>query len=195
MTEAARLAGIDRTNYRRMLQQAGLHPRLGPRERYEPDADSDDTKYTEQILKILDDDRRGLRTYEIADKTKQPTKNAFAILKLLEGDARVQRHGKRLNTLWTLPGLTPVQRIETIPAAVVEALSKTTGPMDARRLRDEARAIFAQHVGKKLRDASLTRGINRLLEEGVVAAHGANEHGPLYILIRDREGGVTSGLN
>src|SRR4029077_21235884 len=131
--------------------------------------------------------------YEIAEKTKQPTKNAFAILKLLEGDARVQRHGKRLNTLWTLPGVTPVQRIETIPAAVVEALSKTAGPMDARRLRDEARTIFAQHVGKKLRNASLTRGINRLLEEGVVAAHGANEHGPLYILIRDREGGVTSG--
>lgn len=195
MTEAARLAGIDRTNYRRMLQQAGLHPRTGPRERLEPDSDSDDTKYTEQILKILDDDRRGLRTYEIAEKTKQPTKNAFAILKLLEGDGRVVRHGKRLNTLWTLPSVTPAQRIESIPAAVVEALSKTSGPMDGRRLRAEARAVFEQHVGKRPRDASLTRGINRLLEDGVVAMHGANEHGPMYVLIRDREGGVTISLN
>ena len=141
MTEAARLAGIDRTNYRRMLQQAGLHPRTGPRERLEPDPDSDDTKYTDQILKILDDDRRGLRTYEIAEKTKQPTKNAFAILKLLEGDARVVRHGKRLNTLWTLPGMTPTPRIESIPAAVVEALSKTSGPMDGRRLKHNPFAI------------------------------------------------------
>jgi hypothetical protein len=195
MTEAARLAGIDRTNYRRMLQQAGLHPRTGPRERLEPDPDSDETKYTDQILKILDDDRRGLRTYEIAAKTKQSTKNAFAILKLLEGDARVQRHGKRLSTLWTLPSVVPIQRIESIPAAVVEALSKTSGPMDARRLRDEARAIFEQHVGKRPRDGSLTRGINRLLEDGIVAMHGANEHGPMYVLIRDREGGVTIGLN
>ena len=132
---------------------------------------------------------------EIAEKTKQPTKNAFAILKLLEGDARVQRHGKRLSTLWTLPGVVPVQRIESIPAAVVEALSKTTGPMDARRLRDEARAVFEQHVGKRPRDGSLTRGINRLLEDGIVAMHGANEHGPMYVLIRDRGGDITSGLN
>ena len=79
--------------------------------------------------------------------------------------------------------------------AVVEALSKTSGPMNARRLRDEARAIFVQHVGKRPRDASLTRGINRLLEDGIVAMHGANEHGPMYVLIRDREGGVTIGLN
>jgi len=67
--------------------------------------------------------------------------------------------------------------------------------MDGRRLRDEARAVFEQHVGKRPRDASLTRGINRLLEDGIVAMRGANEHGPMYVLIRDREGGVTIGLN
>lgn len=198
MTEAARLAGIDRTNFRRMLQYAGLHPRqpseppAPPAPPFDPDPDA---KYTDQILKILNDDRRGLRTYEIADKTKQPTKNAFAILKLLEGDGRVERHGKRLNTLWTIPGVTPIERIGSIPVAVVKVLSKTAGPMDSRRLRAEVKTILANHLGKKPRDASLLRGINRLLEDGVIAQHGANEHGPMYVLTQEREGGVTNGLN
>lgn len=145
-------------------------------------------KYTDQILKILDENQYGLRTYEIAEKTTQPVSNAFGILKLLKRQGRVERHGKRYNTLWTLPGVSPVPRMETIPAAAVAVLSKATGPMDAQRLRDEIMAMLQRSGAKQPSKASLMRGISRLVSTGTLAYHGANEHGPMYVLAAPKGG-------
>jgi hypothetical protein len=65
------------------------------------------SRYTDMIEEILRDNPQGLRAYEIAEKTGQSTPNTYGILKLLERQERVERHGERYNTLWTLPGGTP----------------------------------------------------------------------------------------
>lgn len=181
VTEAAKRAGVERCNFRKLLLRNGLRPRGTRSMKAEPDA-----KYTEQILKILDEHRHGLRTYEIAEKTKQPVSNAFGILKLLNRQGRVERHGERYNTLWTLPGISPVARIETIPAAAVAVLSKTIGPMDAHRLRDEMSALL-HAVDKPPTQAALNRGISRLVSSGTLVVHGANEHGAMYALAPKEE--------
>jgi len=138
---------------------------------------------------------RGLRTCEIAEKTQQTLQSAFGILKLLERQGRVTRHGERYNTLWTLRGCSPVPRVETIPAAVVNVLSRAPGPMDGRRLLDEIGASLLRSIGKRPSDASLRRGISRLIAGGTLAYHGANEHGPLYILVTQEGGAPVPDLN
>lgn len=186
VTHAAVAAGIERRNFRKMLQHHGLRPRGARMTKAEPDA-----KYTDQILKILDENPQGLRTYEIAEETKQPLSNAFGILKLLKRQERVERHGERYNTLWTLPGVTPVPRIETIPAAAVAVLSKATGPMDAHCLRDQISALL-RDVGESPSTKALNRAIGRLISDGTLACHGANEHGAMYVLAPK---GDASSLN
>jgi hypothetical protein len=172
VTVAARLADEDRTNFRRRLQRAGLRARgqmkPGP-------------KYTDQILKILDEHKIGLRTYEIAERTGQTVPNAFRILKLLEKQERAVRHGKRTSTLWTLPGDVPEQRIETIQAVIVDVLSKGAVPMDRCVLEIQVDR-FLREKGRKLKSSTLMSEIGRLVEKGIVAFHGANEHGPMFAL-------------
>lgn len=153
------------------------------------------SKYTDRILEILVENSHGLRTYEIAQKTDQTLPNAFGTLKLLERQRRVERHGKRCNTLWTLPGVSPVPRIETIPAAIIDVLSKAKAPMDSRCLRDEVEKVLVQNIGKRPTDASLTSGLGRLIENGVVALHGANERGALYVLVTPKGGAANPPLN
>lgn len=68
VTDAARLAGMDRSNFRKRLQRAGLRA---------PGKKKPGPRYTDQILKILDENRSGLRTHEIAKKTRQAGPNAF----------------------------------------------------------------------------------------------------------------------
>jgi hypothetical protein len=169
---AARMADEDRTNFRRRLQRAGLRARgqmkPGP-------------KYTDQILKILDEHKIGLRTYEIAERTGQTVPNAFRILKLLEKQERAVRHGKRTSTLWTLPGIVPEQRIETIQAVIVDVLSKGEVPMDRRVLEIQVDR-FLRERGRKLKSTTLMSEIGRLIEKGVVAFHGANANGPMFAL-------------
>jgi len=173
VTVAARLADEDRTNFRRRLQRAGLRARgqmkPGP-------------KYTDQILKILDEHKIGLRTYEIAERTGQTVPNAFRILKLLEKQGRAVRHGKRTSTLWTLPGNIPTARVETIQAVIVDVLSKGAVPMDRRVLEIQVDRMLREQ-GRKLKSSTLMSEIGRLIEKGIVAWHGANEHGPMFALI------------
>lgn len=172
VSAAARLAESDRTNFRRRLQLAGLRApgqmKRGP-------------KFTDQILKILDDNKIGMRTYEIADRTGQAVPNAFKILKFLEKQGRVTRHGERKSTLWTLPGDVPTQRIETIQAVIVDVLSKGDVPMDRRLLEIQVSRVLREK-GRKLKLTSFNSEINRLIEKGVVAFHGANHNGPMFAL-------------
>ena len=189
VTGAARLAGVDRTNFRRLLQRSGLRPRATP-----PTTSTTTTTtniapaatYTDRILDILDENGHGLRTCEIAGKIEQALNFAFGILKSLERQGRVVRHGNRYNTLWTLPGAQPVPRIETIPAAVVAVLSGETRPMDGRRLHEEIRRLL-RDVGRPPSEASLRRGISRLISVGTLAYQCANEHGAMYVLARGGE--------
>lgn len=191
VTGAARLAGVDRTNFRRLLQRSGLRPRAATATATATSAATHAATYTDRILEILDENRHGLRTCEIAAKIEQAQNFAFGILKSLERQGRVMRHGNRYNTLWTLPGAQPVPRIETIPAAVVAVLSEETRPMDGRRLHDEIRRLL-RGVGKPPSEASLRRGISRLISAGTLAYQGANEHGAMYVLA---QGGEVPELN
>lgn len=187
VSEAARLAHVDRTNFHKLLRRSGLRP-LGTKAREETAV----AKHTTRILKILDENRRGLRAYEIAEKITQTVPNAFSILKSLERQGRVKRHGKRYDTLWALPGVEPVHRVETIHAAVVEVLSTAKEPMDSRALRHEIGNVLFRSINKRPTDASLQSGISRLVSHGVIVAHGANEHGSMYVLARK---GATSTVN
>jgi hypothetical protein len=172
VTDAAKLAGSDRSNFRRRLQHAGLRA---------PGQMKPGPKYTDQIVRILDDNKIGLRTYEIAERTGQAPPNAFRILKFLEKHGRVVRHGKRTSTLWTLPGIVPAPRIETVQAVIVDVLSKGEVPMDRRVLEVQVDR-FLRTKGRKLKPATLMAEIGRLVSKGVVAFHGANEHGPMFAL-------------
>jgi hypothetical protein len=145
-------------------------------------------KWTDTIEAILRDNPQGLRTYEIATLTKQATPNAFGILQLLLRTGRVERHGERYSTLWTLPGATPEPRIETITAAIVHVLTKAAGPVDARVLHEETAKIIHQAIGKRPQDTSVRTELARLVAKGVVARRGANEHGPLFVLAGERGG-------
>ena len=138
-------------------------------------------KYTDQIVKILGEHKIGLRTYEIAERTGQTVPNAFRILKLLEKQERAVRHGKRTSTLWTLPGDVPEERIETIQAVIIDVLSKGQVPMDRRVLEIQVDR-FLRERGRKLKATTFMSEIGRLIEKGIVAFHGANEHGPMFAL-------------
>ena len=145
-------------------------------------------KWTDTIEAILRDNPQGLRTYEIATMTKQATPNAFGILTLLLRTGRVERHGERYATLWTLPGVTPEPRIETIPAAIVFVLTKAAGPVDARVLHEETAKIIHQAIGKRPQDVSVRTELARLITKRIVARRGANEHGPMFVLADERGG-------
>ena len=191
VTGAARLAGVDRTNFRRLLQRSGLRPRATTTTTTTTTTAAHAVTYTDRILEILDENGHGLRTCEIAAKIEQAQNFAFGILKSLVRQGRVVRHGSRYNTLWTLPGAQPVPRIETIPAAALAVLSGETRPMDGRRLHDEIRRLL-RGVGRPPSGASLRRGISRLISDGTLAYQGANEHGAMYVLAR---GGGVPELN
>lgn len=182
VTDAAELAGMDRSNFRKRLQHLGLRA---------PGKKQPGPKYTELILKILDENRHGLRLCEIAKRTGQHGPNAFKTLKLLEQQGRVVQHGKRSTALWTLPGIVPVPRVESIPAIVVDVLTKDRLPMDQRLLARRVEAVLRAR-GRKLNEATLRQEITRLIEKGVVAFHGANEHGPMYALTVPKGGTVLN---
>jgi hypothetical protein len=152
-------------------------------------------KWTDMIEQIIRENPQGLRTYEISKKTGQSDPNAYGILKLLERQRRIERHGERYNTLWTLPGIVPVPRIETIPAAAVHLLSKTMEPMDGRKLRDEISKLLVRNIGKKPHPESLKTEISRLISKDIIIRSGANEHGPMYLLVTRKGGDTATTLN
>lgn len=172
VTDAAELAGMDRSNFRKRLQHLGLRA---------PGKKKPGPKYTDLILKILDENRQGLRLCEIAKRTRQHGPNAFKTLKLLEQQGRVAQHGARSTALWTLPGVEPVPRVESIPAIVIDVLMKDGLPMDQRLLARRVESVLRAR-GRKLNEATLRQEITRLIEKGIVAWHGANEHGPMFAL-------------
>lgn len=172
VTDAAELAGMDRSNFRKRLQHLGL--RASGKKKSAP-------KQTDLILAILDENRHGLRLCEIARRTRQAGPNAFKTLKLLEQQGRAVQHGKRSTALWTLPGDVPVPRVESIPAIVVDVLTKDRLPMDQRLLARRVEVVLRAR-GRKLNEATLRQEITRLIEKGIVAWHGANEHGPMFAL-------------
>ena len=178
VTDAAELAGVDRSNFRKRLQHLGLRA---------PGKKKPGPRYTDLILKILDENRQGLRLCEIAKRTRQAGPNAFKTLKLLEQQGRVEQHGKRSTSLWTLPGVVPVHRVESIPAIVVDVLTKDRLPMDQRLLARRVESVLRAR-GRKLNEATLRQEITRLIEKGVVAFHGANEHGPMFALTLPKGG-------
>jgi hypothetical protein len=178
VTDAAELAGMDRSNFRRRLQHLGL--RVSGKKKPGP-------RYTDLILKILDENRQGLRLCEIAKRTRQAGPNAFKTLKLLEQQGRVEQHGKRSTSLWTLPGIVPVQRVESIPAIVVDVLAKDRLPMEQRLIARRVETVLRAR-GRKLNEATLRQEITRLIEKGIVAFHGANEHGPMFALTLPKGG-------
>ena len=184
VSRAARLAGKDRSNFKRRLQEHGLRPRgtLMTTSRKIEDA----AKHTDTIVEILASNPQGLRTYEIAKEIKQAVGNAHNLLKLLAGQGRIARHGKRYNTLWTLADGTPVPRVETIPQAALAVVAQAMGPVDGRRLRDEMSSLLLG-AGKSPSKPALRRAISRLVLSGVLACVGANEHGAMYMLGPTRE--------
>lgn len=182
VTDAAELAGMDRSNFRKRLQHLGLRT---------PGKKKPGPKYTDLILKILDENRQGLRTHEIAKRTRQAGPNAFRTLKLLEQQGRVEHHGQRAKALWTLLGGVPVPRVESIPAIVVDVLAKDRLPMDQRLLARRVESVL-RAKGRKLNEATLRQEITRLIEKGVVAFFGANEHGPMFALTVPKGGTVLN---
>lgn len=173
VTAAAKLAGEDRANFRRRLQRAGLRA---------PGKKKPGPKYTDQILKLLDENRDGLRASEIAKKLRLAMPNVFSLLKYLERKERIQRHGERHNTLWTLPGIEAIQRLDTIPAIIVDVLaSNGVLPMDRRHLERRVEKVL-RDKGRKFNATTLRTETTRLIEKGIVAFHGANEHGPMFAL-------------
>jgi hypothetical protein len=152
-------------------------------------------KWTDMIEGIIRENPHGLRTYEISKKTSQSDPHTFGILRLLERTGRVERHGERYKTLWTLPGIEPVPRIETIPDAAVHVLSKAMEPMDSRKLREEVGKLLQRNIGKKPHLSSLKTEISRLISKDIIARSGANEHGPMYVLVARKGGDAASTLN
>ena len=145
-------------------------------------------KWTDVIEAIIRENPRGLRTCEIAAKTTQTTPNAFGTLKQLLHAGRVERHGQRFKTLWTLPGRAPEPRVETVAAAIVHVLDEAEGPVDARVLHDAVVRIIHRALGKTPKDTSVRTELARLVSKRVVARRGANEHGPMFILASERGG-------
>jgi len=137
---------------------------------------------TDQILEILAESKHGLSAHEIGEQIGQPRQIAFDSLTRLKQQGRVERHGSRRDVLWTLPGGDPVRRVETIPAAIVDVLSRAMAPIDSHRLRDEVERVLGCNTHKRPSGASLATALSRLIENGTIAYHGANEHGPLYVL-------------
>lgn len=178
-SRAARLAGKDRSNFKRKLEEHGLRPpgtRMTTSRKIE-----DAAKHTDTIVELLANNPQGLRTYQVAKHIEQAIGNAHNLLKHLKGQNRIERHGKRYNTLWTLAGGTPERRVETIPQAAVAVVSDAMGPVDGRRLRDEMAALL-RDADKSPTKAALRRAIGRLVLSGVLASGGASTNGALYRL-------------
>lgn len=184
ITAAAKIAGVDRTNFKRLLARNKLRETsmtaMTPSKRIEHAA-----KYTDTIVEILANNPQGLRTYEIAERTEQPIGNAHNILKLLLGQKRIARHGHRYNTLWTIVGGTPVPRVETLPQAAIAVATSARGPIDSQKLREEMSALLAD-VGKPPTPQAIRRAIKRLLGSGDLVCAGANQNGSMYMLAPKR---------
>jgi DNA-binding Lrp family transcriptional regulator len=172
ISDAARIAGVDRTNFRRRLQRAGLR---------EPGNKRPAQKHTDRILKLLDADRTGLRASEIAKRIRLALPNVWSLLKYLERKKRIQRHGAHHNTTWALPGVDVAARVDSIPAMIVDVLSNESLPLGQRFIARQVESRL-HRKGRKLNEATLRHDLLRLLEKGVIAFHGANEHGALYAL-------------
>lgn len=64
---------------------------------------------------------------------------------------------------------------------IIDVLSKGEVPMDRRVLEIQVDRVLREK-GRKLKPATLMAEIGRLVEKGVVAFFGANEHGPMFAL-------------
>jgi len=156
---------------------------------------TDKPKYSDLAEQMLKEHPEGLRTYEIGKEIGQPTPSAFGTLKLLERQGRAERHGSRATALWTLPGLKPVARIETVDAAIIHLLTNIQAPLDGRKLRDDAARLLAKETGRKVIADTVANALSRLVSKGTVARRGANEHGPMYVLSGENGGDEAPTLN
>jgi hypothetical protein len=155
-----------------------------------PGTSSTRPNYAALAREVLAANPQGLRAYEIGKKIGQnKVQNAFGTLKLLERLGYAERHGDRYNALWTVPGFTPVPRVETIGAAIVHILQGATSPMDAWKLRDEVVKLIIANTNKKPRLDSVTTEIGSLMQKNLIDTDGLNEHGPLYVIAG---GGVSA---
>ncbi len=149
--------------------------------------------YAERAEAFITANPQGVRTYEIGKAIGQSVPNVFGTLKLLEGQGRVERHGERYKTLWTAPGVKPVERIETIDDAIVHVLSKS-GPMHGNKVRAEV-AKLLRDMGKKVSPVSLKTMLSKLVTKGAIMHDGADENGILYAVTREKGEPSPATLN
>jgi hypothetical protein len=144
--------------------------------------------YASLAEQTIRENPQGLRTYEIGAKIGQSTPNANGTLKLLEEQGKIVKHGKRMATLWTAPGVTPVPRIESLAAALVHVLRNSGVPMSVAELREEAVKIVTTATGKTPKGDSVTTELSKLVAKHIVDRAGANEHGALYAIAGGKGG-------
>ncbi len=145
--------------------------------------------------KFVRENPHGVRTMEVSRAIGQPIPGTFKTLDLLKEQGRVERHGKRYNTLWTLPGMKPEPRVETIDAAIVKVLRDEGGePVDGRYLVRTVTRIVTEAQKKKPREDSITTAIYKLIAKNIIAKKGANEHGPMYVAVEQQEGGSAEKI-
>jgi len=106
----------------------------------------------------------------------------------LETQRRVQRHGIRFKTLWTLPGATPTRRIDTIDAAIMQVLEDARGALvDGGVLRDAVITMLEETLEKKPGAASIATALYKLVIKKEIVKDAANENGPMYRIATQSE--------
>jgi hypothetical protein len=145
--------------------------------------------------KFIRENPYGVRTMEVSRAIGQSIPGTFKTLELLKEQGRVERHGKRYNTLWTLPGMTPEPRVETIDAAIIKVLRDAKGkPIDGLYLVQTVTKIVNEAQKKKPRADSITTALYKLIAKNIIAKNGANEHGPMYVAVEQPKGELAGNV-
>jgi hypothetical protein len=146
--------------------------------------------------KFVRENPQGVRTMEVAHAIGQPIPSAYRTLLLLQEQKRIQRHGNRNHTLWTVLGVTPIPRVQTIDAAIMKVLSNADGDaVDALMLVTEVTKIMNEALKRKPRADSITTAIYALIAKGLIAKSDANEHGPMYVLANGKGRDAAPTMN
>lgn len=133
-----------------------------------------------RIEELLKASPHGLRTYEIAKAISRKSNATGALMRFLQDQGKAQRHGRRLRTLWTVPGATPIPRIITADDAIQHVLDD--GPMGSAQIEVEAKKLLLRATGNEVTSISITSRFGKLLTKNLIVPHGADEHGPIYAL-------------
>ena len=154
-----------------------------------------------RIEELLKASPHGLRTYEIAKAIGRKSNATGALMRFLQDQGKAQRHGRRMRTLWTVPGATPIPRIITADDAILHLLDD--GPMASAQIEVEAKKLLLRATGNEVTPVSITSRFGKLLSKNLIVPHGADEHGAIYALApepaddADDEGGddLTPTIN